>query len=58
MSPVFFVSLPFVLLLLLSRGMNTQSTVPKPSKSSIEKVIDIIDNQDDEVIIVRHKKRL
>lgn len=57
MSPVFFVSLPFILLLLLSRGMNAQSAAPKPPKPSIEKVIDIIDSEDDEVIIVRKKKR-
>ncbi|ESA38531.1 hypothetical protein N836_31835 [Leptolyngbya sp. Heron Island J] len=58
MPPVFLVSLPFILLLLLSRGMNTQSAQPKSAQPTIEKVIDIIDSQDgDEIIIVRQKKR-
>lgn len=55
MPPVFFVSFPFILLLLLSRGVSAPSTKPKSTKPSIEKVIDIIDNED-EIIIVRKKK--
>ncbi|MBE9066311.1 hypothetical protein IQ260_06560 [Leptolyngbya cf. ectocarpi LEGE 11479] len=55
MPPIFFVSFPFILLLLLSRGADATSTQPKSTKLSIEKVIDIIDNED-EIIIVRKKK--
>ncbi|MEM7065593.1 MAG: hypothetical protein AAF572_20810 [Cyanobacteria bacterium P01_B01_bin.77] len=55
MSPGFFVSFPFILLLLLSRGASAEPTKAKSTKPSIEKVIDIIDN-DDEIIIVRKKK--
>ena len=58
MPPVFFVTLPFILLLLLSRGMNAQSAKPQTTKPSVEKMIDIINSQDgDEIIIVRQKKR-
>lgn len=58
MPPIFFVSLPFILLLLLSKGMNAQSAKPTSTKPSVEKMIDIINSQEgDEIIIVRHKKR-
>ena len=56
MPPVFFVSLPFVLLLVISRGVGTKSAQSKLSKPSVEKVIEILDSQDDEIIIVRKKK--
>ncbi|NEQ49771.1 MAG: hypothetical protein F6K11_06500 [Leptolyngbya sp. SIO3F4] len=56
MPPVFFVSFPFILLLLLFKGANKPSTKPKPPKPSIEQVIDIIDGQADKIIIVRNKK--
>lgn len=56
MPPVFFISFPFILLLLLSRGTSTTPAKPKSTKPSVEKVIDIIDT-DDEIIIVRKKKQ-
>lgn len=56
MPPIFFVSFPFILLLLLSRGASAASTKPKSTKPAVEKVIDIIDI-DDKIIIVRKEKR-
>ena len=57
MSPALFISMPFVLLLLMSRRPSDQSTETISTKPSIEKVIDLLGNQDDEIIIVCKKKR-
>lgn len=56
MPPIFFVTFPFVLLLMLSRGAKATPTKPKSTKLSVEKVIDIIDT-DAEIIIVHKKKK-
>lgn len=56
MPPAFFVTLPFFLLLLLLKGTNPRSTQPtKPTKSPIGTVIDLLNDQEDEIIIVRKK---
>lgn len=55
MSPIFFVSLPFILLILISRGATATSAKVKPTQPT-EKVIDIITHQDDHIIIVRKNK--
>lgn len=56
MSPALFISLPFILLLLISRGTSGKSVKPISTKPSIEEVIDLLGNQDDEIIIVCKKK--
>ena len=55
MPPVFFVSLPFILLLLVSRGGAAKPAPPKSTKTSVEKVLDIV-GDDNEIIIVCNKK--
>lgn len=57
MSPALFVSLPFILLLILSKEMSVRSVKPSSTKPSIETLIDLIDSQNDEIIIVCKKKR-
>lgn len=57
MSPALFVTLPFILLLILSKGLSTNSDSLKSHHSSIESVIDLLESQGDEIIIVRTKKR-
>ena len=63
MSPGLLVSLPFILLLLLSKGVSTRSPKPTSPKPSIETVIDLLSSQDDDlgsqddaIIIVCKKK--
>lgn len=56
MPPIFFVSFPFILLLLLYKGMGTKPAKAKPSEPSIEKVVDIIHGEGDEIIVIRKNK--
>ncbi|MEM9805278.1 MAG: hypothetical protein AAF959_08350 [Cyanobacteria bacterium P01_D01_bin.56] len=57
MSPALFVTLPFVLLLVLSKGLSTNADNQKSRQSSIESVIDLLDGQSSEIIIIRKQKR-
>ncbi len=57
MSPALFVTLPFVLLLVLSKGLSKNTDSPKSPGPSIESVIDLVDGQGSQIIIVRKKKR-
>lgn len=56
MPPVFFVSLPCILLLMIFRATGAKAIEAKPTKPSIEDVIEFLNSQDDEIIIVRKKK--
>ena len=56
MSPALFVSLPFILLLLIAKGTSTNSAKPESKQPSLEKVIDMLGDQDNEIIIVCKKK--
>lgn len=57
MSPALFVTLPFVLLLVVSKGLSTNADNQKSRQSSIESVIDRLDSQSSEIIIIRKQKR-